>query len=74
MPQFNCEYEYPETRTGLCDGHPCPNNDAVRECICCGAKLCRKHALYCCDQTWCEFCLEAHQTDDGHVPYAELVA
>lgn len=72
--EFRCEHEYPETRTGACDAFPCGNPDVIRECICCGGKRCRRHTHYCCDQYWCEYCLEAHQTEDGHIPFAELVA
>lgn len=72
--ELRCDYIYPETRGGACDEHPCGSPDVLRECIACGQKLCRRHVNVCCDQIFCEYDLEAHQTEDGHIPYSELVA
>lgn len=38
------------------------HREAVRECDDCGKKLCREDATLCCDQYWCQFCIDLHQT------------
>jgi hypothetical protein len=71
---YRCEYEYSESTHGQSQHPICWSRDAVVMCCDCGRKLCRDHKLDCCGETWCEFCLEAHQIDPEHVPYEELVS
>jgi len=68
---MQCGIHLPIDALGL-NTYPC-HRDAIRRCADCGLQLCREHVALCCDEYWCDFCLESHQTTEVHIPKEEVV-